>query len=175
MRRIINQYNQCRLKTVKPGKQLMAELPDSRLQLGFPPFAHVRVDYFGPLMVHQRRSELKPYGCLFTCTTMKAVHLEVTRDLSTDTLINAIRCFVAHRGPVQHTYSDNGTNLVDAERVLRQAIPGIRTRFTNIVGRATPMELQRADRKPNGRSVGANDSQHSTCSVIPHQRPCSHR
>jgi len=122
MRRIINQYNQCRLKTVKPGKQLMAELPDSRLQLGFPPFAHVRVDYFGPLMVHQRRSELKRYGCLFTCMTMKAVHLEVTRDLSTDTLINAIRCFVAHRGPVQHTYSDNGTNLVDAERVLRQAI-----------------------------------------------------
>ena len=38
------------------------------------------------------------------------------------------------------------------------------------------MELQPPDRKPYGRSVGANDSQRSTCPVIPpHHRPCSHR
>jgi len=37
------------------------------------------------------------------------------------------------------------------------------------------MELQPPDHKPYGRSVGANDSQRSTCPVIPHQRPCSHR
>jgi len=72
----------------------MAELPDSRLQLGFPPFAHVGVDYFRPLIVRQVRSELKRYGCLFTCMTTRAVHLEVARDLSTDALIKAIHRFV---------------------------------------------------------------------------------
>jgi len=82
VRRIINQCNKCRLKTAKPGKQLMTELPDSRLQLGFPPFAHVGVGYFGPLMVRQSRSELKRNGCLFTCMTTRAVRLEVARDLS---------------------------------------------------------------------------------------------
>ena len=84
----------------------MAELPDSRLQLGFPHFAHVGMDYFGLLMVRQRHSEVKCYGCLFTCMTTRTVNLQEARDLSTDALINAIRRFVAHRGRVQHIYSD---------------------------------------------------------------------
>jgi len=75
VRRIINQCNKCRLKTAKPVKQLMAELPDSRLQLGFQPFAHLGVDNFGPVMVRQRHSAVKHYGCLFTCMTTRAVHL----------------------------------------------------------------------------------------------------
>jgi len=52
----------------------------------------------------------------------RAAHLEVTRDLSADAFISAVRRFVAHRRQVEHIYSDNGTNLVGVESVLRQVI-----------------------------------------------------
>ena len=49
-------------------------------------------------------------------------HLEVSVDLSSDAFINALRRFLSRRGPVVHIYSDNGTNLVGAERILRESI-----------------------------------------------------
>ena len=42
--------------------------------------------------------------------------------LTTDSCINAIRHFVSRRGPVHYIRSDNGTNLVGAEREMREAI-----------------------------------------------------
>ena len=86
------------------------------------PFAYTGVDYFGPLMIRQKRSNVKRYGCLFTCLTTRTVHLEVSVDLSSDAFINALRRFLSRRGPVVHIYSDNGTNLVGAERILRESI-----------------------------------------------------
>ena len=135
MRRIINQCKQCRLKTSKPGKQLMAVVPDSRLQLGFPPFAHVGADYFGHLMVRQR---LNRYGCLFTCMTTRAVHLEVARDLSTDALINAIRRFLLVDARCSTSTQTTEPIWLELNACFdKLLIPGIRTRFTNIFGRAT--------------------------------------
>ena len=54
--------------------------------------------------------------------TTRAVHLEVAFDLSADAFLNVLRRFLARRGPVRHIYSDNGTNFVGAERVLKQNI-----------------------------------------------------
>ena len=54
--------------------------------------------------------------------TTRAVCLELAVDLSTDALLNAIRRFVSRYGETTHFYSDNGTNLVGAERVLREGI-----------------------------------------------------
>ena len=90
----------------------MAELPPARMQLELPPFFHVGVDYFGQLLVRQWRSDIKRYGCLFTCMTTRAVCLELAVDLSTDALLNAIRRCVSCYGETTHFYSDIGTNLV---------------------------------------------------------------
>ena len=46
----------------------------------------------------------------------RAVHLEIAHSLETDACINAIRRFMARRGPVKSITSDNGTNIVGAER-----------------------------------------------------------
>jgi len=92
------------------------------MQLELQPFSHVGFDYFGPLLVRQRRSDTKRYSCLFTCLTTRAVCLELAVDLSTDALLNAIRRFVSRYIETTHFYTDNGTNLVDAERVLREQI-----------------------------------------------------
>lgn len=65
---------------------------------------------------------MKKYGVLFTCLTTRAVHIEIAHTLDIDSCLNAIRCFVCRKGQVSIMRSDNGTNLVAAERELRTAI-----------------------------------------------------
>ena len=43
-------------------------------------------------------ASVKGYGALFTCLATSAVHLEVTRDMSTDAFLLALRRFISRRG-----------------------------------------------------------------------------
>ena len=81
-----------------------------------PPFIFVGVDYFGPIEVKQGRFHVKRYGCLFSCLTMRAVHIEVAHSLDTDSMINALRRFISIRGCPEQIRSDRGTNFTSAER-----------------------------------------------------------
>lgn len=65
---------------------------------------------------------VKRYGVLFTCLTMRAVHIEVAHSLDTDACINALRRFFSRRGQVSVIRSDNGTNFIGVERELREAV-----------------------------------------------------
>jgi len=112
----------CRKQNARPGEQIMAPLPSARVAPSDPPFTHVGVDYFGPLFVKQGRSQVKRYGCLFTCLTMRAVHIEVAHTLEADSFICAYQRFVSRRGKPKEMYSDNGTNFTGAERELREAL-----------------------------------------------------
>lgn len=62
---------------------------------------------------------VKRYGIIFTCLTIRAIHIELASSLDTDSCINAIRRFIARRRQVR---SDKGTNFVRAEHELRAAI-----------------------------------------------------
>ena len=55
----------------------MADLPAERVTPDKPPFTYTGVDFFGPFLVKRGRSEMKIYGCVFTCLASRAVHLEV--------------------------------------------------------------------------------------------------
>jgi len=112
----------CRRKFKVPGQQLMADLPVDRLDADSPPFTNTGIDFFGPFNVKRARSVLKRYGVIFTCLTVRAVHLEITSDLSADSFILALRRFLARRGPVKLIRSDQGTNLVGAHNELSTAI-----------------------------------------------------
>ena len=59
---------------------------------------------------------------IFTCLASRAIHLEIADSLSTDSFINALRRFIARRGEVRTMKSDRGTNLVGAERELRECV-----------------------------------------------------
>ena len=102
--------------------QKMGDLPESRVVPDLPAFSYVGADYFGPIEVKRGRATVKRYGVLFTCFTSRATHLEVAYSLDTDSCINAIRRFIARRGTVKSIRSDNGTNLVGAERELRTSM-----------------------------------------------------
>ena len=59
---------------------------------------------------------------MLTCKSSRAVHIETLDDMSTDCFINALRCFIAIRGPVATLYSDQGSNFVGAASELREAL-----------------------------------------------------
>jgi hypothetical protein len=102
--------------------QKMADLPSERLCADKPPFSFVGVDCFGPFMVKVGRSEVKRYGCIFTCLTVRAVHIEKLDSLNTDSFINGFRRFIARRGMPLKVWSDNGTNFVGAFSELSKAM-----------------------------------------------------
>ena len=49
------------------------------------------VDMFGSFTIRERRSDLKQYCALFTCFASRAVHIEVTCTMETDSFIQALR------------------------------------------------------------------------------------
>ncbi|XP_024123270.2 uncharacterized protein LOC112143483 [Oryzias melastigma] len=122
IRKILSKCVTCKRVLSKPGQQRMANLPQDRLVPDKPPFSNVGIDYFGPFDAKCGRSTVKRYGVLFTCLTVRAIHIEVAHSLDTDSCINAIRRFIARRGQVSILRSDNGTNLVGAEKEMREAI-----------------------------------------------------
>lgn len=124
-RKIMSSCSTCRRQRGKLMEQKMADLPPERVTPDLPPFSNVGVDYFGPVEVRRGRSLVKRYGVLFTCMASRAVHLEVAYSLDTDSCINALRRFVCRRGQVMHMRSDNGTNFIGAEKVLKEAIAGL--------------------------------------------------
>jgi len=121
VRKVLGRCAKCRRHWAKPMEQRMAELPSDRVNPTTCPFSHVGVDCFGPILVKQGRSQLKRYGCLFTCLNTRAVHIELLTSMDTDSFINGLRRFVSRRGKPELIRSDRGTNFVGAQRELKEA------------------------------------------------------
>ena len=68
---------------------------------------------------------MKRYGVIFTCLGIRAVHIEVADNLSTDSFICALRRLLSRRGPIKHIRSDRGTNFVGAKRELHKALENL--------------------------------------------------
>ena len=115
--------NYCYSLTVKPLEQKMRNLPEYRLEVGMV-FRNTGFDFFGPMLVKEKRGEVKVYGCLFVCMSTRACHLELVDDLLTDHFIMALKRFIARRGRPQRMFSDNGTNFVGANNELQKRLIG---------------------------------------------------
>ena len=122
VRKILTKCYRCRKREAPFCEQKMADLPEDRLVPDRPPFTIVGVDCFGPFHVRRARSLVKRYGVIFTCMTIRAVHIEIAHSLDTDSFLPALRRFIARRGQVQELRSDNGTNFTSGERELRESI-----------------------------------------------------
>ena len=121
MQRMIKYFIVCQRRKAKLLDHYMASLPQDRITPDKPAFTYVGTDYFGPLQVKVKRSRCKRYGCIFTCLTTRAVHIEITHSLDTDSMINALRRFICIRG-CPELLSDRGANFVCGNKALNQAM-----------------------------------------------------
>ncbi|KAK3086079.1 hypothetical protein FSP39_013163 [Pinctada imbricata] len=113
----------CRKLRGKQENQIMADLPSCRLH-PTPPFSFVGVDTFGHWHVVSRRTrggiaQSKRWAILFTCLTIRAVHIEIVEEMTASSFINALRRFVSVRGKVREYHSDRGTNFIGSTDSLR--------------------------------------------------------
>lgn len=107
----------------KHQQQQMASLPADRLSTD-PPFTYVGVDVFGPWSVITRRTRggaanSKRWAVLFTCLSIRAIHIEVIESMDSSSFICALQRFFSIRGPVKQLRSDCGTNFVGACKELQ--------------------------------------------------------
>ncbi|XP_047988174.1 uncharacterized protein LOC125227843 [Leguminivora glycinivorella] len=112
----------CRIKKSRPEIPRMGNLPEARMAHHQRPFTFCGIDLFGPQEVAIGRRREKRYGVIFTCLTVRAIHLETVASLTTDALIMALRRMAARRGWPQQIFSDNGTNLRGADVELKRAL-----------------------------------------------------
>jgi hypothetical protein len=114
--------NECKRRKNKTAKQVMAPLPNVRLRFTFRPFDQTAVDFAGPFITIQGRGKkrLKRWLCVFTCLSVRAVHLEMAWGLDTDTFFNAFTRFTSRRGVPKEVVSDCGTNFVGAVNELKE-------------------------------------------------------
>ncbi|CAB4017128.1 hypothetical protein pdam_00011563, partial [Paramuricea clavata] len=122
VRRFISECITCRRLRGTTAEQNMADLPQSRLE-DVLPFTYSAVDYFGPwYVIKEGRKEVKRYGALFTCMAGRAIHIDVTHSMETDSFIQALRRFTCRRGAIRELRSDRGTNFIGAENELNRAV-----------------------------------------------------
>ncbi|XP_043251669.1 uncharacterized protein LOC122396939 [Colletes gigas] len=120
---IIKKCVRCCRAHPPPINYIMGNLPEARITESRP-FTNVGVDYCGPFLIkerkHRNRTNVKVYVAIFICLAVKAVHIELVSDLTSEAFIAALRRFIARRGYCMNIHSDNGTNFVGASNELRE-------------------------------------------------------
>ena len=120
IRKVLRKCITCKRREPVPCQQQMADLPADRVTPGKRVFSTIGIDLYGPMTVKRGRGTMKRYGCIFTCLVTRAIHVEIAHSLEADSFIQCLQRFVARRSKPTLIRSDNGRNLVGAERELRE-------------------------------------------------------
>ena len=96
-----------------------APLPKSRIQ-EVTRFTITEVDFTGALYVQMPTGESKVYIYLFTCTTVRAVHLAVVQNLNEDTFLQVFRRFASRKSLPKKMISDNASTYLPAAEELKR-------------------------------------------------------
>lgn len=111
----------CARQRAVSRQQMMGDLPVSRVTPSRT-FSRSGVDFAGPVYVLNHRGRgaktSKAYICIFICMAVKAIHLELVSDMTSNAFVAAFKRFVARRGRCIEIWSDNGTNFVAANKDL---------------------------------------------------------
>ena len=117
----------CRKMAEKCEEQMMGLLPNARLNPA-PAWTNTTLDLFGPFVTRgevNKRSRGKAYGLILTCAASRAVHVDLLVDYSTDGFLQGFRRFMALRGSPSNVYSDPGSQLHGAKRMLKEFIKNL--------------------------------------------------
>lgn len=122
LKKVRNNCQMCKNRSAIPQVPIMSQLPEERVASFIRPFSYIGVDYFGPISVTSRRSQVKRWVMLVTCLSIRAIHLEVTHTLTTDSCILALQRFICRRGKPLKIFSDNATNFHGTSNELKKAV-----------------------------------------------------
>ena len=100
----------------------MTNLPKHRVSL-VKPFQYSGVDFTGHLWVKNEEGEVgKMYILFFTCSNVRAVHIELVPDMSTHQFVLAFTRFTNVYGMPLHLYSDNAKSFISGAEILQKAL-----------------------------------------------------
>ena len=127
VKQTIRHFLPCRQMIQDVSIPKMADLPQERLPKNNQfVFETTGLDFIGPFPVKNKGKLFSRYVLLFTSLFVRAVHLEVSNDLSTESTINCIRRFVSRRGKPNKFISDCGKTFVGSNNSLQSSIANLR-------------------------------------------------
>ena len=113
-----------------PFNHPVPPFPEERVNLSRP-FKIAGIDLLGHLFLNDGS---KVWIALFTCFSVRAVHLELVVNLGETAMLRALQRFCYRRGVPDTIWSDHGTNFIALSRSLRENHSPIKWRW--IVERA---------------------------------------
>ncbi|UYV83291.1 hypothetical protein LAZ67_23000423 [Cordylochernes scorpioides] len=116
IRSIISACATCRRYNSKRFQTESIPIPATRIG-STPAFGVIGVDLAGPLT---ETGGKKIWVVLYTCAVYRAVHLELTKTVSTEGFLDTFRRFVARRGRPSIVYSENGLNFVGCNNLFKK-------------------------------------------------------
>ena len=92
--------------STKPFKRnVTAPLPKFCTEVSRP-FQYSGVDFCGPIVYRETKEEAKAYVIIFTCTIMRAFHLELTKSQLADEFRAKLNAFITRRTRPESLISD---------------------------------------------------------------------
>ncbi|XP_063371095.1 uncharacterized protein LOC134659355 isoform X4 [Cydia amplana] len=122
VKKVVHKCIKCIRMKAEAAKQLMGDLPKERITQSRP-FQHVGIDFCGPFNVKVSRIRkpiiTKGYIALFVCFAVKAIHLELVSDLTTETFLACLKRFISRRGMPTNIFCDNAKTFKGASNTLK--------------------------------------------------------
>ncbi|XP_052690730.1 uncharacterized protein LOC128168601 [Crassostrea angulata] len=120
VKRVLRKCTICKRHEGGPYRMpIMPPLPRKRVNESSP-FTYTGVDYFGPIYVKTDGVTKKVWVCLFTCLVVRAIHLELMQDMSTEEFLHGLRRFIARWGKPKQLISDNASQFKLASNILEE-------------------------------------------------------
>ncbi|KAG7305534.1 hypothetical protein JYU34_009613, partial [Plutella xylostella] len=126
-------------KTYQP---IMGNLPKQRLQADYP-FANTAVDYAGPILIANKKgrgSQLKKaYIAIFVCMAVRAVHIELVTDLTSQGYMAMLNRLICRRGKPASITSDNAKCFIGTFNELPKFL---KQNSNNIINEAAKIQIE---------------------------------
>lgn len=99
----------------------VTNLPKHRVNM-IKPFRHVGIDYTGAVKVREKQGDEPSdmYILIFTCLTIRAIHIELVSSMNVSQLILAFIRFTNIYGIPSHLYSDNAKSFIAGGDILKE-------------------------------------------------------
>ena len=97
---------------------LIPPFPKNRISESAP-FTYTGINYFGPFYIKSPTGSEKVWVCLYTCLVIRAIHLELMLDMTTEQYLLGFRRFVAQCGTPKQILSDNALRFKSASNFIK--------------------------------------------------------